>query len=71
MLFGKPTMDDTDLELVGTDPSADFDFSLDHYHEQLEDGYSKTLPKLGLVVYMRDYATVEGCRSDLVNGSPQ
>jgi hypothetical protein len=59
MRFGKLTMDDVDLELVGTDPSPDFDFSLDHYSEQLEDGYSKTLPSRGLVAYMHGYTIVE------------
>jgi hypothetical protein len=58
MKFGKFTMDDVDLELVDKDPSDAFDFSLDHYAEQLEAGYSKILPSLGLLVVMPDYAAV-------------
>jgi hypothetical protein len=58
MKFGKLTMDDVDLELVDKDPSNAFDFSLDHYQQQLNAGYSKSLPSLGLVVYMPDYAAI-------------
>ena len=58
MKFGKLTMDDVDLELVDKDPSNAFDFSLDHYAEQLQAGYSKSLPSLGLVVFMPDYGAV-------------
>jgi hypothetical protein len=58
MKFGKLTMDDVDLELIGKDPTNDFDFSLDHYAEQLQAGYSKSLPSRGLVAYVPDYATI-------------
>lgn len=58
MKFGKLTMEDVDLELVDQDPSNFFDFSLDHYYQQLAAGYSKSLPSLGLLVYVPDYATV-------------
>jgi hypothetical protein len=58
MRFGKLTMDDVDLELVDQEQSNPFDFSLDHYYDQLTAGYSKTLPSMGLVVHMPDYATV-------------
>jgi len=58
MRFGKLTMEDVDLELVDEDQSNAFDFSLDHYYDQLTAGYSKTLPSMGLVVHMPDYATV-------------
>ena len=58
MKFGKLTMDDVDLELIDTDPSDAFDFSLTHYQQQLDGGYSKSLPDLGLVVYMPDYASL-------------
>jgi hypothetical protein len=58
MKFGKMTMEDVDLQVVDKDPSNDFDFSLDHYAEQLEAGYSKLLPGLGLLVFMPDYSTV-------------
>jgi hypothetical protein len=58
MKFGKLTMDDVDLELIDKDQSNGFDFSLEHYQQQLNAGYSKSLPSMGLVVYMPDYSTV-------------
>jgi len=58
MKFGKLTMDDVDLELVDKDPSNDFDFSLDHYSQQLQAGYSKVTPRQGLVAYVVDYSTI-------------
>ncbi len=58
MKFGKLTMDDVDLELVDMDPKNDFDFSLDHYAEQLVAGYSKSLSNGGLVAYVPDYSAV-------------
>jgi hypothetical protein len=58
MKFGKLTMDDVDLELVDKDPSNEFDFSLDHYYQQLQAGYSKMTPGQGLVVYVPDYSAV-------------
>jgi hypothetical protein len=58
MKFGKLTMDDVDLQLVDKDASNSFDVSLDHYAEQLDAGYSKSLPSLGLLVFMPDYSTV-------------
>ena len=56
--YGKMTMKDVDLELVDTNPSNAFDFSLDHYAEQLQAGYSKSLPSRGLLIYMPDYGTI-------------
>jgi hypothetical protein len=56
--FGKLTMKDVDLELTDKDETRIFDFSLDHYHQQLEAGYSKSLPNLGLVVYTADYSRI-------------
>ena len=58
MKFGKLTMDDVDLELVDKDPSNDFDFSLDHYAQQLQAGYSKITPRQGLVAYVVDYSAI-------------
>jgi hypothetical protein len=55
LAFGKLTMHDTDMILIDMDPQDPFDFFLDHYKEQLEAGYSKTLQNNGLRVYMRDY----------------
>jgi hypothetical protein len=58
MKFGKLTMDGVDLQLVDNEPSTPFDFSLDHYAEQMQAGYSKSLPSRGLVAFVPDYATV-------------
>ncbi|WP_446743587.1 hypothetical protein [Silvibacterium acidisoli] len=60
MRFGKLTMEDVDLELVDKDPSNYFDFSLAHYHEQLEAGYSRSLADMGLIVFVPDYEKVAG-----------
>lgn len=40
--FGKLVMADTDLELIDDDPSDPFDFSIDHWNEQLVAGYRRT-----------------------------
>jgi hypothetical protein len=58
MRFGKLTMRDVDLELVDADPKTPFDFDLTHYYEQLEHGYSKSLPGFALLVYAPDYRTI-------------
>jgi hypothetical protein len=58
MRFGKLTMDDVDMELIDKDPSNDLDFSLDHYYQQLEAGYSKLTSAQGLVAYVVDYSAV-------------
>jgi hypothetical protein len=66
MRFGKLTMTDVDLELVDMDPKTPFDFDLTHYYEQLEFGYSKSLPGFALLVYAPDYRTIrnqEGAKS--------
>jgi hypothetical protein len=55
LAFGKLTMTDTDLELVDTDPKDPFDFSIDHWNEQIVAGFSKTMPNRGLKVHMPDY----------------
>jgi hypothetical protein len=51
-------MKDVDLELIDKDATKVFNFSLDHYRQQLEAGYSKSLPNLGLVVYVADYTNL-------------
>jgi hypothetical protein len=51
-------MNNMDLELVNEKPAPQFDFSLDHYYEQLENGYTKSLASRGLVVYMPGYAEI-------------
>jgi len=53
--FGRLTMYNVDLQLIDTDPSNPFEFSPDHYHDQLVAGYSKTTSSGGLRVYMPDY----------------
>jgi hypothetical protein len=53
--FGKLTMSDTDLELIDSDPADPFDFSIDHYSDQLVAGYSKTTSKGGLCVHVPDF----------------
>jgi hypothetical protein len=53
--FGKLTMSDTDLELIDSDPADPFDFSIDHYQDQLDAGYSKMTRKGGLCVHIPDF----------------
>jgi hypothetical protein len=50
--FGKLVMLDADMQIVDRQPSGFFNFDLDRYKEQLVAGYSKTLPTMGLEVYM-------------------
>jgi hypothetical protein len=57
--FGKLTMSDTDLELVDSDPADPFDFSIDHYNDQLVAGYSKTTSKGGLCVHVPDFNKIK------------
>ncbi len=57
--FGKITMSDTDLVLIDMDPQDPFDFSLEHYKEQLLAGYTKTTPDFGLRAFMRDFNKVQ------------
>jgi hypothetical protein len=52
--FGRLIMVDAELQIVDLDPADPFAFNLDTYSAQLIAGYSKTLPDLGLEVYMRD-----------------
>jgi hypothetical protein len=58
MQFGKLTMDDVDLELLNETPAPQLDFSLDHYYEQMVNGYSKSLPSRGLASYIPGYAMI-------------
>lgn len=52
--FGRLLMLDAEMQIVDLDPSDPFHFDLDRYNAQLIAGYSRTLPDLGLEVYMRD-----------------
>jgi hypothetical protein len=53
--FGKLTMSDADLEIVGDRPGV-FDFFQKEYKKQLIAGYSKNTPDNGLVSHMVDYS---------------
>jgi hypothetical protein len=53
--FGKLTMNDADLEIVGDKPGT-FDFFQREYLKQLVNGYSKTTASKGLVAHMADYS---------------
>jgi len=57
--FGKLTMADADLEIVGDRPGI-FDFFQKEYLKQLTAGYSKTTAANGLVAHMVDYSHVSG-----------
>jgi hypothetical protein len=57
--FGKLTMTDADMELMDSDPSDPFDFSIDHYQDQLVAGYSKSTKQGGLCVHMPDYGKLK------------
>lgn len=50
--FGKLLMLDAQMQVVDLRPTRFFDFSLDRYKDQLVAGYERTLPDLGLEVYM-------------------
>jgi len=54
--FGKLTMAETDLELIDDDPSDPFDFSVDHWNDQLVAGYSKNTTVRGLKTHVPDYS---------------
>jgi len=54
MHFGKLYMTDAELLVVDLDPDTPFDFDNDRYQRQLVAGRSRTLPSLGLEVYMPD-----------------
>ena len=54
--FGKLTMSETDPELIDDDPSDPFDFSVDHWNDQLVAGYSKNTPDRGLKTHIPDYS---------------
>ena len=53
--FGKLTMNDADLEIVG-DRSGRFNFFQREYRKQLVSGYSKNTLANGLVAHMADYS---------------
>ena len=53
--FGSLTMAETDLVLIDLDPEDPFDFSLEHYKEQVGAGYAKLTAEAGLRVFTRDF----------------
>jgi hypothetical protein len=53
--FGKLTMNDADLEIVGDRPGP-FEFFQREYQKQLIAGYSKNTRASGLVAHMADYS---------------
>ena len=53
--FGKLTMNDADLEIVGDRPGV-FNFFQREYKKQLVAGYSKNTPANGLIAHMADYS---------------
>ncbi len=57
--FGKLTMADADLEIVG-DRSSPFNFFQREYKKQLVAGFSKNTDADGLVAHMVDYSHLEG-----------
>jgi hypothetical protein len=50
--FGKLLMLDAEMQIVDLRPTGFFNFDLDKYKDQLVAGYERTLPDLGLEVYM-------------------
>ncbi|MDQ6771032.1 MAG: hypothetical protein M3Z54_13715 [Gemmatimonadota bacterium] len=50
--FGKLLMLDAEMQIVDLRPTGFFNFELDKYKDQLVAGYERTLPSLGLEVYM-------------------
>ena len=55
MRFGRLTMTDTDLEIVGEAPDRALEFSVPHHRDQLVAGYAKSTRNGGLVMHVRDY----------------
>jgi hypothetical protein len=58
--FGKLFMTDAQMLVVDLDPADPFDFDNDNYQKQLVAGSSRTLPSLGLAVYMPDASKLRG-----------
>lgn len=53
-LFTKLRMDDAEMLVVDADPRTPFDFDNPNYRKQLVAGHSRTLPDMGLEVWMPD-----------------
>ncbi|HEY8167048.1 MAG TPA: hypothetical protein VIF83_15975 [Gemmatimonadaceae bacterium] len=52
--FGKLVLLEADMLLTELDQSDTFRFNLDRYQGQLREGYVRSLPSMGLEVFMRD-----------------
>jgi hypothetical protein len=52
--FGKLTMRHVDLIMVDLSADAWFDLDLNHYQEQLVNGYTRMTPQAGLQIFMPD-----------------
>lgn len=52
--FGKIIMRNTDIVMVDTSNDDWFNFDLDHYQEQLVNGYTRMTPQAGLQIFMPD-----------------
>jgi len=50
--FGKLLMLDAEMQIVDLRPTGFFNFDLDRYKDQLVAGYQRSLPNMGLKVYM-------------------
>jgi hypothetical protein len=66
--FGKLTMNDADLEIVGDRPGV-FDFFQREYRKQLVAGYSKNTIANGLVAHMVDYSHFQSSRPQNPQGN--
>ena len=53
--FARLTMQDTDMLMVPQDAGAALSFSPAHYYEQLEGGYSKSLPDGALAAHVKNF----------------
>ena len=61
--FGKLIMTNSDMKLIDSNPRDAFDFSLDHYKEQIVAGYNRTTPAWGLEVFMPDYYQLQKAKA--------
>jgi hypothetical protein len=69
--FGKLYMTDAELLVVDLDTHDPFDFDNDRYQKQLVAGHSRTLPSLGLEVYMPDADKVGAAGAVASRSSPR
>jgi hypothetical protein len=52
--FGKLTMHHVDLIMIDLSNDAWFDLDLNHYQDQLVNGYTRMTPQAGLQIFMPD-----------------